>query len=251
MPILIDEQVISFPGKALHLNTADVISSKMDYPLAGDLLSSYVRYYEKEVCIFERPPELKVVFFNGTAYEIELPWVVGVINFRPAIPVLEMGFRTRSISSLEDMIYFLPVPNISTGFGVCLGNGNLDAFHNDIEVPGTSIQDKITHFLNYFWDGDGNNDYRVTRGTLPKNLPNRKMRREEISWPRWLGYWERYVNRENVLGWTSDITIRLAYLVKREHMWEARNTEPESFEEDLYLYLQKMSQIGTKRRAGH
>lgn len=108
--------------------------------------------------LVEQKPTIRVINFLGTSYRISLPFVQFFMNFQILannydLNRVQIGCTTKSVTSLSDQIYRLPMPN--NGSQLCFG----DILRQNPAIQrGTDITQKCNSFIDAFWQSEFNTD---------------------------------------------------------------------------------------------
>ena len=100
-------------------------------------------------------------------YEIPLPWQVYRINLDTA--QLRMYFRNSSISSLNDELFYTPMPNTGANGVICLGELDKE-LGSQLSGKSLSITQRINIIINSLWTGNMNDDIQIVYDYLPEEL---------------------------------------------------------------------------------
>lgn len=78
------------------------------------------------VMVVEQQPQVRTLLIDTNQRHVPLPYVVFVISFTKlqgyySYSGIQIGFNNKPISSLDDHLYYPPLPNFS-GHGVCMGS---------------------------------------------------------------------------------------------------------------------------------
>lgn len=145
--------------------------------------------------IFERPPFVTHMEFHygkagakgieKTVYDIPLPWTVYAVSFTPEgdVASIRIFARNTPITSVNDSLGVLPIPNMNINAEACLGPG-FQKFYNEpfnerkekakkarVETVIT-LAERLGHAVNTFWNGTFNMDYAWTEEwKLPTSIP--------------------------------------------------------------------------------
>lgn len=114
--------------------------------------------------VVEQKPTTRTITFNGSSrgldpatYRISLPYIQYFINFisdgsNDRFNSMFMTCTTKSLTSLNDTVYKLPLPNVNTNGSVCVGNMATGSSN------GSNLVDKINSIITGFWQSNFNFD---------------------------------------------------------------------------------------------
>lgn len=121
------------------------------------ILPPVVRSFTPDAkCWFlERPPFMAEIQYGTTKYVLPVPWTSYVVTLAQN-PTMVIMCRPEQIYDETDALYNLPLSNIDSGGGVCVGNSL------GVEIPGgwTNMKppEKVAAIVNAFWTSKFNND---------------------------------------------------------------------------------------------
>lgn len=183
--------------ESLSIQTVDFLTAL--YEPNRLMLSGSIRAYNKlsQTVLFERPPEVRNIFYREDMYELQLPWLIFYISLKNNSSMLFAS--PKSITSFDDTVYHPYLPNVNSSCGVCLGHAD-DHLYRNINVRPNDIQERLGAILNVFWQGTGNDDYTPEGPNRPTFIPEDISR---VTWRETFKYWEENVSLEDVLQWRA------------------------------------------------
>jgi hypothetical protein len=105
------------------------------------------------VIVVEQQPQVRTINVNGTMHHLAFPYVVFIMGFNNGAwnGALDVAIRTRPLTSLDDPLCSIGLPNIS-GYRVCMGD-----FRNN---PKTNMTEQTQAVIGSFWQSQFGGDIR-------------------------------------------------------------------------------------------
>lgn len=173
-------------------------------------LPAFVRYFdvESQLLLLERAPEVRLVRYEDKVYEIELPWMLYLVNLADPNEY-HVFFNTSQLNSFDDIVYAPALPNTASDGHFCF------ALPADIEISKQFIlnspylRERISYIIACVWDSPFNTYYFLDMDNVPTFVSDEQKaelfegKNKTDQWHAWLSWWEDNIDLITALKWET------------------------------------------------